>query len=204
MVRPKSGVPRGYQSVMPYLRVSDAVSAIKFYKKAFGAKENFRLRMPGAKVGHAELDIGGSIVMLSDAFPDKATAAPKGGRGAAIHLTLYADNVDKLVAKAVKAGARIHMPVADQFYGDRSGQIVDPFGHVWSVQTRIEKVAPKDMQKRLNAMLSGKATPAKAAAKGRGSAAAAAKAARSTAPRRAAVRATSARKPGRPRAAAKK
>lgn len=169
MVRPKSGVPRGYQAVMPYLRVDDAVSAIKFYKKAFGAKENFRLKMPDGKIGHAELTIGGSVVMLSDAFPDQKIFAPKSAKAAGIHLTTYVENVDKFVAKALKAGATVRRAAADQFYGDRSGQIEDPFGHVWSIQSRIEKVTPKDMQKRLNAELRGdapdKTGPARKAAK---------------------------------------
>ncbi len=160
MVRPKSGVPRGYQAVMPYLRVDDAVSAIKFYKKAFGAKENYRLKMPDGKIGHAELTLGGSVIMLSDAFPDKKIVSAKSAKATSIHLTAYVENVDKFVAKALKAGAKVRRAVADQFYGDRTGQIEDPFGHVWSIQSRVEKVSPKDMQKRLNAELRGPA-PAK-------------------------------------------
>ena len=137
---------------MPYLRVRDAASAIKFYKKVFGAAERYRLRMAG-KVGHAELDLGGCVVMLSDEFPEMKAVGPKALKGTTVALTIYVDDVDKVVAKAVKAGAKLRRAVADQFYGDRSGQIEDPFGHVWSIQTRIEKVTPKDMQSRLNAML---------------------------------------------------
>ncbi|MGE0698186.1 MAG: VOC family protein [Hyphomicrobiaceae bacterium] len=154
MVKAKSGVPRGYQAVMPYLRVGDAAAAIKFYKKAFGAKENYRLTMAG-KIGHAELDVGGSVLMLSDEFPDAKAIGPKALKGTSVMLTLYVADVDKVVAKAVRAGARVRREVADQFYGDRMGQIEDPYGHVWSIQTRIEKVTPKDMQRRLNAMLQG-------------------------------------------------
>lgn len=163
MVRPKTGVPRGYQAVMPYLRVRDAQSAIKFYKKAFGAKENFRLKMLDGKIGHAELDVGGAVIMLSEEFPDHQAVGPKTLKGTSVSLMLYVPDTDKAVAKAVRAGARLRRPVADQFYGDRTGQVEDPFGHVWSIQSRIEKVAPKDMQKRLNAELRG-AMPAKAGA----------------------------------------
>lgn len=157
MVNARSGVPRGYQAVMPYLRVRDAASAIKFYKKVFGAEERFRLKM-GGKVGHAELSIGGAVVMISDEFPEANAVGPKALKGTSVVMAVYVDDVDKLVAKAVKAGAKICRPVSDQFYGDRTGQIEDPFGHIWSIQTRLEKVNPKDMQKRLNAMLRAEAS----------------------------------------------
>lgn len=144
---------------MPYLRVRDAASAIKFYKKVFGAEERYRLKMAG-KIGHAELVIGGCVVMLSDEFPEASAVGPKALKGTSVGLALYVDDVDKLVQKAVKAGAKLRRPVSDQFYGDRAGQIEDPFGHVWLIQTRIEKVAPKDMQKRLTAMLRAEASAA--------------------------------------------
>lgn len=156
MMKSKGGVPKGYQAVMPYLRVRDAVAAIKFYKKVFGAKENYRLRMAG-KIGHAELTVGGSVVMLSDEFPDSKAIGPKTLKGTSVQLTAYVDDVDKLVAKAVKAGARVTRKVDDQFYGDRMGQIEDPFGHVWSINQRLVTVAPKEMQKRLNALMRGAA-----------------------------------------------
>lgn len=168
MVNARSGVPRGYQAVMPYLRVSDAASAIRFYKKVFGAAERYRLRMAG-KVGHAELDLGGCVVMLSDEFPEVKAVGPKVLKGTSVMLTVYVDDVDKVVAKAVKAGAKLRRAVADQFYGDRMGQIEDPYGHVWSIQTRIEKVTPKDMQARLNAMLRSGAAAAEKRAAGGGS-----------------------------------
>lgn len=174
MVKAKSGVPRGYQAVMPYLRVKDAVAAIKFYKRAFGATEAYRLKM-GGKIGHAELNIGGAVIMLSDEFPEHKALGPKALKGTSVALTVYVDDVDKHVAKALKAGAKLRMKVDDQFYGDRVGQIEDPFGHVWSLHTRIAKVAPKDMQKRLNAMMreggaaakksAGKRTPKRQAAR---------------------------------------
>ncbi|MDX2157762.1 MAG: VOC family protein [Hyphomicrobiaceae bacterium] len=166
MVKSKGGVPRGYQAVMPYLRMRDAAAAIKFYKKVFGAKENFRLKMAG-KVGHAELDVGGAVIMLSDEFPDAKAVGPKTLKGTSVHLATYVENADKVVAKAVKAGAKIRQAVQDQFYGDRMGQIEDPFGHVWSIHTRIKAVSPRDMQKRLDAMLRGEGleTRAKPAAR---------------------------------------
>jgi len=171
MVKSKGGVPRGYQAVMPYLRVRDAASAIKFYKKVLGAKESFRLKMAG-KIGHAELDVGGAVVMISDEFPDAKAVGPRTLKGTSVHLAVYVENADKLMAKAVRAGAKIRQAVRDQFYGDRMGQFEDPFGHVWSVHTRVQNVAPRDMQKRLDAMLRGEETPglkrrgpAKAAAK---------------------------------------
>lgn len=168
MVSAKSGVPRGYQAVMPYLRVRDAANAIKFYKKVFGATERYRLRMAG-KIGHAELEVGGCTLMLSDEFPEVKAVGPKALKGTSVHLAVYVDNVDQLVAKAVKAGAKIRRPAADQFYGDRAAQIEDPFGHVWSIQARIEKVSPQDMQKRLNALLKAEASAAVARrAAGRG------------------------------------
>ena len=159
MVNAKSGVPRGYQAVMPYLRVRDAASAIKFYKKIFGAAERYRLKM-GGKIGHAELDVGGCTLMLSDEFPEMNILGPKALKGTSVLLTVYVTNVDQVVAKAVKAGARVHRPAADQFYGDRAAQIEDPFGHIWSIQSRIEKVSPKDMQKRLNTLLKAEASAA--------------------------------------------
>jgi uncharacterized glyoxalase superfamily protein PhnB len=193
---------------MPYLRVRDAASAIRFYKKAFGATERYRLRMAG-KVGHAELDLGGCVVMLSDEFPDMKAVGPQSLKGTSVVLTVYVDDADKAVAKAIKAGAKLRRPVADQFYGDRSGQIEDPFGHVWNIQTRVEKVSPQDMQKRLNAMLRAGASAAvekraagRPAKRGRPAKVAASKdAASKGAPRKSAARKAAARKGGRRKAA---
>jgi PhnB protein len=198
MVNARSGVPRGYQAVMPYLRVRDAASAIRFYKKVFGAKERYRLRM-GGKIGHAELEVGGCTLMLSDEFPEVSAVGPKALKGTSVSLTVYVDNVDQVVAKAVKAGAKLRRPVADQFYGDRAGQIEDPFGHVWLIQSRIEKVDPKEMQKRLNAMLKAEAAAAvarRAAGRGvkGGRGRKAAKAARAAPARKAGRKAAPARK----------
>lgn len=159
MANAKNSVPRGYQALMPYLRVRDAASAIRFYKKVLGATERYRLKM-GGKVGHAELDVGGSVLMLSDEFPEVGALGPQSLKGTSVILNVYVDNVDRLVAKAVKAGAKVRRPATDQFYGDRTAQIEDPYGHVWSIQARIEKVNPKDMQKRLNALLKAHASAA--------------------------------------------
>lgn len=172
MAKTKSGVPKGYQAVMPYLRVRDAVAAIRFYKKVFGATEAFRLKM-GGKIGHAELAIGGATIMLSEEFPEMRIVGPKTLKGTSVQLMIYVDDVDKVMAKAVRAGGKVRMPAADQFYGDRTGQIEDPFGHIWSIQMRIETVSAKEMQLRLNklvreeaaAKLSRKPAKAKPAAK---------------------------------------
>ena len=147
----KSHIPQGYSAVTPYLVVDGAAEAIAFYKRAFGAKEHFRLTM-GDKVGHAELDIGGAAIMLSDVFPEHG-ASPKDLGGSTVALSLYVANADAAFAQAVKAGAIMERPLSDEFYGDRSCRLVDPFGHRWSIQQRLENVTPKEMQKRLDAMM---------------------------------------------------
>ena len=149
----KPTVPDGYNAVMPYLRVKGAESALEFYKAAFGAKEKFRLMMPDGKVGHAELKFGDCIVMLSEEFPDKGIVGPKTLGGTSFALSIYVANVDKAVEKAASAGAKVTQPPQDQFYGDRTARLEDPFGHHWSIQGRIEDVSPKQMQKRLDAMM---------------------------------------------------
>ena len=155
----QKSAPAGYRHVIPYLRVRGAADAMKFYIAAFGAKEHYHLTMAGGRIGHAEMAIGDAVIMLSDEFPDHGATGPASLKGTTVALALYVTDVDAVVAKAVAAGAKIRRPVEDQFYGDRTGQIEDPFGHVWSIQTRIEEVAPKEMQKRLDAMM---ATPAPA------------------------------------------
>ncbi len=214
MVKSTSAVPRGYQAVMPYLRVRDAAAAIKFYKKALGATESYRLKMAN-KVGHAEMSIGGAVFMLSDEFPDNKAVGPKSLKGTSVSLALYVDDVDKAVAKATKAGAKVRMKVADQFYGDRVGQIVDPFGHVWSIHTRLETVEPKEMQKRLNGMMresAKSAAPRKKAVKAvkaKKSAAKPAAGAKAAAGKRAATKKAAVKRPrakaaARPRSVARK
>ena len=158
----KSSTPDGYNSLMPYIRVKGAADAIEFYKSAFGAKEKFRLMMPGDKVGHAELKFGDCVLMLSEEFPDMGIVGPKTLGGSAFTLTIYVANVDKAVERATAAGAKVTQPAHDEFYGDRTARLEDPFGHTWSLQARIEAVSPKQMQKRLDAMMSA-APPTKAA-----------------------------------------
>lgn len=156
----KSQVPPSYPGVTPYLVVRGADEAIRFYKAAFGAKERYRLVM-GDKVGHAELDIGGSTIMLSDEFPQHG-ASPLTLNGSSVSFAIFVADADKAFAKAVKAGAKVERAVEDQFYGYRSGRLVDPFGHRWSIEQHLEEVSPKEMQKRLDAMMAGNAPAADA------------------------------------------
>jgi PhnB protein len=141
-------VPEGYQTVTPYLAVEDAAKAIEFYTKAFGAKERVRMDTPDGKIGHAELEIGDSLVMLSDPFPQASTKPPKELGGTSASVFLYVEDVDALTKQAIDAGATTTMEVADQFWGDRMGSITDPFGHSWSIATHVEDVAPEEMAAR--------------------------------------------------------
>ena len=141
-------VPEGYGTVTPYLAVEDAAEAIDFYTRAFGAKERVRMEAPDGKVGHAGIEIGDSVVMLSDPFPQSTTRPPSEIGGTSASVFLYVEDVDAFVKKAVDAGATVTTEVADQFWGDRFGTVVDPFGHVWSVATHIEDVPPEEMAKR--------------------------------------------------------
>ena len=142
-------VPEGYNTVSPYLAVDDAAAAIEYYKKAFGAKERVRMDAPDGKIGHAELEIGDSLVMLSDPFPQATTRPPRELGGTSAGVFLYVEDVDSVVRKAVDAGATVTMEVADQFWGDRFGTITDPFGQVWSIATHVEDVSPEQMQERM-------------------------------------------------------
>jgi PhnB protein len=162
----KSTAPEGYAAVVPYLCVRGADEALAFYKKAFGAKQKMRLQM-GDRVGHAEVEIGGSVVMLSDEFPEMGAMSPKSLKGTPVTLCLNVASTDKAMAKAVAAGAKVKRPATDEFYGYRSGQLEDPFGHVWMVQQEIEKVTTREMQKRLDKMMAGMAAAAPAK-KGKG------------------------------------
>ncbi len=165
MAKVKYKSPKGYDDVTAYLRVADAAAAIEFYKAAFGAKERYRLTM-GRLIGHAELDVGNARIMLSDEFPDMAILGPKSVGNTTVMLVLYVSDADKVFERAIAAGGIVRRPLTDEFYGDRSGQIEDPFGHVWSIQERLEDVKPKEMQKRLDAMMApGGAYAAKAVAK---------------------------------------
>jgi PhnB protein len=145
MVKP---IPDGYHTVTPYLALRDAARAIEFYKKAFGAKEELRIPGPGGKIGHAEIVIGDSHIMLADEHPERGHLGPQSQGGSTVSIMLYLENVDAVVERAVAAGAKLLMPVADQFYGDRMGGLEDPFGQVWYVATHTEDVPAEEMQRR--------------------------------------------------------
>ena len=151
-------IPEGYPVVTPYLIVHDAAAAIAFYKQIFGARERMRMAMPGGRVGHAELDIGGSVVMLADEFPDMGARAPGAYNGSPVSLHLYVDDADKTVRQAEAAGAKIVHPVDTKFYGDRGGAITDPFGHTWHIATHVEDVPPDEIEKRALALFGSKAS----------------------------------------------
>ena len=148
-------IPDGYPQVIPYLTVDGADAAIDFYTKVLGAKERMRMSAPGGKVGHAELEIGDSLVMLADAFPEMGGQTPKGLGGTPVTVMVYVDDVDAVFDRAIKAGATEDRKVENQFYGDRGGQFVDPFGHKWFVATHVEDVPPEEMEKRAAAAMGG-------------------------------------------------
>jgi len=148
-------IPDGYPQVTPYLAIDGANEAIAFYSKVFGAKERMRMPSPGGKVGHAELEIGDSLVMLADEFPDGGNRGPKSIGGTPVTISVYVEDVDDVFERAVGEGATSLRAVEDQFYGDRSGQFEDPFGHRWSVATHVEDVPPDEMAKRAAAVMSG-------------------------------------------------
>jgi PhnB protein len=143
-------IPDGYHSVTPYLIFDNAEAAIDFYTKAFGAKELFRMPMDG-RIGHAELQIGNSRIMLADENPKVDAYSPKHYKGSPISLMIYVDDVDTFSQKAVAAGATIVRPVKTQFYGDRSGMFLDPYGYNWTIATHVEDVSPEEMDKRMKA-----------------------------------------------------
>jgi PhnB protein len=151
-------IPEGYHSVTPYLIVDGAEEAIRFYAEAFGATEVMRLPM-GDKIGHAEVKIGDSHVMLSDEWPDYGKLGPKSRGGSTAGLNIYLEDVDAAFARAVAAGATVERPVEDQFYGDRSGTVIDPFGHSWTLSTHVEDIAEDELQRRM-AEFSKQAEPA--------------------------------------------
>jgi PhnB protein len=150
---PPQPIPEGYHSLNPSLAVDDAKRAIDFYKQAFGATERMIMPGPDGKIGHAELEIGDSVVMLADPMPQSATKPPKELGGCTGGLLLYVEDVDAVVQKAVDNGATIAMPVEDMFWGDRFGTITDPFGHVWHVATHVEDVPPDEMEERAKAAM---------------------------------------------------
>jgi PhnB protein len=148
MTNKVNATPEGYHSVTPYLIIKGASDAIEFYKKAFGATELFRIAQPDGRVGHAEIKIGDSAIMLADEFPEMGHQSPQSLGGSSVSLMIYVEAVDTVFAQAIAAGATESKPVEDKFYGDRGGSLVDPFGHVWHVATHIEDVSPEEMEKR--------------------------------------------------------
>jgi PhnB protein len=154
MAKPKP-IPDGYPRVIPYLAVDGASAAIDFYKDVLGAKERMRMPGPGGKIGHAELEVGDSVIMLADEFPDMGVSGPKALGGSPVMVMVYLEDVDAAFDRALKAGATALEPVSDKFYGDRSGTFEDPFGHRWTVSSHVEDVPPEEMEKRAAAAMSG-------------------------------------------------
>lgn len=148
-------IPDGYAAVTPYLTVKGAAQAIDFYKRAFGAEEVMRMPMPDGRVAHAEIRIGGSVVMLSDESEEWKAYSPQTVGDSSVSIMLYVPDVDVVVKRAIDAGATLTMAVADQFYGDRAGGLKDPFGHKWHVATHVEDVPPDEMKRRAEKMFGG-------------------------------------------------
>jgi PhnB protein len=145
-------IPEGYYTVTPYLVIDGASEALAFYTRAFGATELFRMGGPGGKIGHAEMQIGNSRIMLADEHPAMGHVGPTTLGGSPVGLMLYVDDVDSMHAAAIAAGAKETRPLQNQFYGDRSSQITDPFGHTWTLATHVEDVSPEEMERRMAAM----------------------------------------------------
>ena len=145
-------IPDGYHTATPYLIVKGAAKAIDFYQRAFGATELFRMPIPDGKIMHAEIRIGNSPIMLADEFPERSIVSPQSLGGTPVGLLLYMEDVDAMFRQAIDAGATVERPVENQFYGDRSGTLVDPFGHRWTIATHVEDVSSEEMEKRFAAM----------------------------------------------------
>lgn len=145
--------PDGYHTVTPYLIIQGAAKAIEFYKQAFGATELMRLDAPGGTIGHAEIKIGESIIMLADEHPEMGYRGPQALGGTPVCLMLYVEDSDAMFALAIAAGGTVQKPIQDQFYGDRSGQLVDPFGHVWTIASHKEDLTPAEINARLTGMV---------------------------------------------------
>lgn len=148
MARSITPVPAGYHALTPYLIVQGAAKAIDFYRTVFSARERMRMPGPDGKIGHAEIEIGDSLIMLADEFPQMNAKAPPGYGGSPVHLHLYVTNVDDVVANAARHGAAVLRQIEDQFYGDRTGTVQDPFGHVWHIGTHVEDIAPDELHRR--------------------------------------------------------
>jgi PhnB protein len=152
MVQP---IPAGYAGVTPYLIVRDATRALDFYRKAFGATEVMRFPTPEGTIAHAEMKIGDGLFMLADEAPEQGYRSPESLGGTPVSLMFYVRDVDAVFARAVSAGAAVQRAVKDQFYGDRSGTLTDPFGHVWTIATHVEDVSGEEMERRMAAMAKG-------------------------------------------------
>ena len=144
-------IPEGYEGATPYLIIKGAARALEFYKNAFGASEVMRMPGPGGTVGHAEIKIGKAIIMLADEFPDMNCKSPQSFGGSPVSIMVYVKDVDTFIDRAVSAGAKMLRPLANQFYGDRSCSLEDPFGHQWHFATHVEDVPPDEMVKRAEA-----------------------------------------------------
>jgi PhnB protein len=151
MTNKSKAIPEGYHSITPYLIVKGGVAAIDFYKQVFGATEIMCMKMPDGRVGHAELKIGDSVIMLADEFPEMETVSPATLGNSPVGLLLYVDDPDATVNLAVSLGAKLKKPVQDQMYGDRNGTIADPFGHLWTVAVHIEDVSMEEVERRMKA-----------------------------------------------------
>jgi len=145
-------IPDGYATVTPFVYIRDVARAIEFYQSAFGATELFRLAAPGGKIGHAELQIGNSRIMLSNEFPDMNLRGPESLGGTSVSFLIFVEDVDSKFNQAIAAGAKVLHPVKDQFYGDRSGTLADPFGHSWTIATHVEDVSADEMNRRYEAV----------------------------------------------------
>ncbi len=152
---PVNFIPDGYSSLTPYLIVDDGEAALTFYKSVFGAVELMRVEGPDGKIGHAEIQLGDSQVMLASEFPELGALSPTTVGGSPVTLVLYIENVDDVFARALEAGAVEERSVQDQFYGDRSGTLKDPFGHRWSISTHVEDVSPEELERRSKAQMEG-------------------------------------------------
>lgn len=152
MSKPIQPIPDGYHSVTPYLIINGAAKAIDFYQRAFGARERMRLPGPGDIVMHAEIEVGGSVIMLADECPQMNALSPQTLGGTPVLLHLYVPDADAMFAAAVAAGAQVEQPMENKFYGDRSGSVIDPFGHRWTLSTHVEEVSPEEIGRRIAAM----------------------------------------------------
>ena len=146
-------IPDGYRTATPYLIVKGAAEAIEFYKRAFGATELLRMADPKGRVGHAEIRIGDSVIMLADEYPEMGHRGPRSLGGSSVSILLYLEDVDTVFERALKAGGRAQRPVQNQFYGDRSGTLEDPFGHVWTIATHVEDVPEEELKRRAEAVM---------------------------------------------------